>query len=230
MGREDDPVGDTWHHYWSSTPDSSYLGVEAYVVAENLREQLPLESNQTVLDFGCGYGYVAEFLSEHVEHVYIWDAVEEVRESAHRRINRTNVSISSPGDQDVDVILANSVIQYMDQQTLGSWLGRWRDQLRSGGYIVLSDVLTTPPSILSETLHWIWLTARNGQFASSIRFARANARRYQAAKDSKPLTVYTPATLAALGSDAGLVMTEESSNYAFQPRRSTFLLRARNEA
>ena len=229
MGSEDDPVGDTWHNYWSSTPDSSYLRVEARVVATNLREHLPLEPSQTILDFGCGYGYVAEFLSEHVEHVYIWDAVEEVRESAHRRINRANVSISSAGDQDVDVILANSVIQYMDQEALGSWLVRWKDQLRSGGHIVLSDVLTTPPSLPRETLHWFLLAARNGQFAASIGFARANASRYQAAKDSKPLTVYTPATLRALGSDAGLEMTEASSNYAFQPRRSTFLLRARNQ-
>ena len=214
--------------YWTETPDSSYLRVEASLVARNLCDRLPLGEDDVVFDFGCGYGYVAEDIADHVCHVYLWDTVDHVREEAERRIGRANVAVASSSDlagtRSIDFVLCNSVVQYMDEATLATFLALWKGFLADDGAIVIADVITAEPSLLGESLNWFRLTARHGQLLDSICFGLQNARRYADARTEEPLHIYTEARSEAITTSIGFLITREPENFAFQPARSTFVL------
>ena len=50
----------------------------------------------------------------------------------------------------IDVILVNSVIQYMSAEELSQWLGRWSHMLLPGGSLVISDITTSQAGALVD--------------------------------------------------------------------------------
>lgn len=145
-----------WHEYWQHTPDDSYLAAEASVVANNLIERFELTDQDVILDFGCGYGYVSEQLARTVSAVDICDEVDSAVERAMARIGASNVSPVDPAETDrrYNLIVVNSVVQYMGERTLSGWLQRWAELLAPGGKIAISDVPSASPSLVVEGFQW----------------------------------------------------------------------------
>lgn len=187
-----------------------------------------LSGDETVLDFGCGYGYVADGIAPHASEVYIWDRVEPVLETALERTASTNILRATIDRDDLrgrfDLIVVNSVVQYMDRSSLRRWLEEWATLTTPDGVILLSDVPTTKPSLMTETVHWMLLALRHRVLVDAIRFARENAARYRATKANSPLTIHTQEDLEILGRSSGLELAKEPHNLAFQPGRESFVL------
>lgn len=214
-----------WREYWSKTPDSPYLAAEASVVAGNLVRRFALDDRDVVLDFGCGYGYVSEHLARTVARVFIWDEVEDAMASALARIGDSGVSAIDPSDtkQRFDLIVVNSVVQYMGEETLSFWLRRWSELIAPGGAIAVTDVPDSAPSLLFEGIQWFWLTLRKGVLADAIRFARANSTRYHAARAETGLGTVSEEQLRDLAG-AHLVVKREQRNLAYQSGRASYTL------
>ena len=223
-------MSDTWLRYWQGTPDNDYLTVEANVVAEHVIAHFEVSPQTSILDFGCGYGHVAARLAEHAGHVFLWDAVPHVLASAADRVAAPNVSIAQldqPGEHpSVDLIVVNSVIQYMNRRSLSAWMSRWREIIGSEGALLLSDVPTKEPSLLRQTWEWFKLTGRAGKLISAIRFSFQNASRYAEARRQEPLNVHTRKDIEAMADEAGIAVTTLEHNLAFQPQRVSFVLRS----
>lgn len=215
-----------WHNYWSDTPDDPYLEAEAKVVAENLVDRFGLSDTDGVLDFGCGYGYVTEHLAPYVAHVWIWDKVEDAMAAGLRRIRHPNVSEIDPAhtNEKFDLIVVNSVIQYMSDDVLSDWLERWAGLLKSGGSIAISDVPTRAPSLVGEGLQWFRLALKHGVLIDAIRFAKANASRYRDARAKVGLATVSEPQLRRLADGAGLTVHREPRNLAYQSGRDSYVL------
>jgi SAM-dependent methyltransferase len=86
-----------------------------------------------------------------VGHLFLWDAAESMLVRArshlagHPNVHFLDLSGSSdpPEDLRFDLILVNSVVQYMTEDEFLAWLARWREQLAPSGQIVISDLI--PP-------------------------------------------------------------------------------------
>ena len=143
---------DAWDGFWDRVPDDQRLLKEdAAEYVRNLAALVPLTARTRVLDFGCGWGNVARLLGPVVGELNLWDDAPRMRRLALRaaagmasvRMLDLTPGAESPSVTNLDLILANSVAQFMTADEFRGWLLRWRHMLAPTGSIVVSDLV--PP-------------------------------------------------------------------------------------
>jgi SAM-dependent methyltransferase len=210
---------DAWDVFWDRvTPKQRLLNEDAVECVRNLDAIVPLGPALRVLDFGCGWGNVARLLAPRVGHLSLWDDAPRMRRLAlEATAGMPNVSMldlgngkgnrngngSHPADG-FDLILANSVGQFMTADELRAWLPRWGRMLAPAGKIVVSDLVPPDYPAMADLLTLL-------RFSSSKRFlfrALWDAARvmplYAPTRKAQPLLRTSKADLTAWGLAAGL--------------------------
>jgi SAM-dependent methyltransferase len=219
---------DDWRTYWETIDErKKVFRVEARDHVERLRRLVPLDKSSRVLDFGCGFGFVAEELAPHVGCVGLWDAAASVRRRARLRTAQLdNVELADPFEPGAryDLITAHSVVQYMTPDEIREWLERWRALLRTPGRLVLSDLLQPETSSPRELARYLQFAARSGFFVDAFVEGVREIARYSRARRARPLTVVTPDQIAAWGSAAGYRVDILPENLSYRASRRTAVL------
>jgi SAM-dependent methyltransferase len=151
-----------------------------------------------------------------------------------RRVARLNVAacpnvrlldVADPGMNGYDVILVNSVVQYMREGELSSWLRRWRDMLHPDGRIVVSDVL--PPGLPAwrESVEYLFFHLRRGLLGPAVRQAWREVRRYAGLRSSSPLAQLRRQDLERQAAAAGLAVEVLGQNLTYHRGRLSAVLR-----
>lgn len=228
-----------WKAYWEGMHDRRIIAVEAGDYVRRLWVHRPLPGTARVLDFGCGFGHVADLLACRVAWVDAWDNASTMRAATMSRTrSRGNVRVvdlapgACPPDELYDAILVNSVIQYMDRGELRQWLSRWRGMLHDLGVVVISDVPVPGNHMAGEIAHMA------GEIAGVLRFASANGIlggalvdgvaevwRYAKGRASQPLLQLTRDELESLVRPAGFSTTVLAPNLTHRQKRFTAVLR-----
>lgn len=225
-----------WRSYWNqpSTYEQIHRAQAVHYV-DKLTATIPLDSNVRVLDFGAGFGVVAEALAGKVARMYLWDISESMRSQAQRLLARyRNVEFldlsskhaSLPG-RSCDLIIVNSVVQYMTIEELSSWLVRWRTMLSSNGRIVLSDLIPSdPPSLFFELYETLAFSARCGMLSHVISPPQIEAlkRYWKTRNEAGPLLRIGEDTLRRLAGVAGLAVQILPANLTHFSKRMTAVL------
>lgn len=225
-----------WPAYFDGLGEQSPLHREQaalYVVA--LRDQVGLRREQRVLDFGCGFGFVAALLAPLVAEVWVWDPAPNMRAvTAHRTAELANVRLcdlsAEPAPEvaveaaPFDLILVNSVAQYMAPEDLSAWLPRWRAMLARGGAVVLSDLIPPRHSGLSDVSDLLRLGARHGSPLRGARAAVGGIRRYWRTSRAAPLVRVGHDDLDRRAAEADLEVTALPRNLTHFRRRWTAVL------
>ena len=90
-----------------------------------------------VLDYGCGEALFADRMAAQCGHLYLSDAAPLVRERLRERLRNGNrrITILLPGrglpalaDASLDLIVVNSLLQYLSLDELRGLLKLWRGQ------------------------------------------------------------------------------------------------------
>jgi hypothetical protein len=139
-------------------------------------------------------------------------------------------SLAPPIPDGFDLVLANSVVQYMPFDALCDWLPRWRSLLARGGRVVLSDVLPTRRrrgEVARELFETLALQARHGLLLYAIRTRLGDVLRYTQARRAAPLTRVEPEQLAWLARGRGFEVDVLSRNLTCRRGRMTMVLSAR---
>src|SRR5688572_20531179 len=111
-----------WDGYWEDLHAESWLYREqSELYISKLAAAIPLRPDMRVLDFGCGFGFAAELLADRVREVFVWDASANMRRNTLKRLSdRANCHLldlsdpaGAPSEPRLDLILVNSVVQYM---------------------------------------------------------------------------------------------------------------------
>jgi SAM-dependent methyltransferase len=219
-----------WKSYWEELSDNPQLFREQsdeYV--RNVQSALISERVARVLDFGCGFGFVAQMLAPHVGELFLWDASTNMRRCARLNVaGRRNIrflDLSDPQsltDQlQFELILVNSVVQYMTLEEFSAWLLRWRDMLAPGGRIVVSDLIPPDYPDLWDIADLLRFSARRGFLIRAICQALRDIWRYWGVRRVRPLSRIGREELSQRGKDAGLTVSYLPVNLTHFRKRLT---------
>lgn len=132
-------------------------------------------SGLRVLDFGCGEALSAGEVARACGRLYLCDGAPSVRDGiARRSAGISSITVLSPEDmaalpaRSLDLVVANSVLQYLDRPTLDSLLATWKHLLSPGGRLVLADVVPPDVSPLTDATALLRLAAANGFLGSAL--------------------------------------------------------------
>ncbi|HEY7503907.1 MAG TPA: class I SAM-dependent methyltransferase [Gemmatimonadales bacterium] len=226
-------VPDAWDHFWDRvTDDQRLLKEDAVECVRSLREVVPLTSATRVLDFGCGWGNVARLLAPHVGGLTLWDDAPRMRRLAREATaGLPNVTlldltpgVDSPGGR-FDLILANSVGQFMTADELRSWLRRWRHLLAADGWLVVSDLVPPDYPALADFLTLFRFSASRKFLFRALWDAARVMPLYWRTRSARPLLRTSRADLTSWGREAGLAAPEFPPNLTCFKQRITAVYR-----
>jgi SAM-dependent methyltransferase len=228
-----------WLAYFDRLDQRSPLYLEqSTLYVQILTAEVGVHRDQRVLDFGCGFGLVAKMLAPLVAEVWFWDPSPHMRVVAERNTaDRSNArlcdlsTMSSAQPEGTawdgplfDLILVNSVAQYMAAEELWAWLTRWRGMLAPGGKLVLSDLIPPNHRGLSDVADLLRMGAGHGSPLRAAGDALGGLRQYRRASRAVPLVRVGREDLGRAAAGADLAMTVLPRNLTHFSRRWTAVL------
>lgn len=224
----------SWVDYWNSDHaiyvNDRHKALHAAAVGRDILRHTPSPA-AVVLDYGSGEALYAEAVAHGVGRLILCDAAPAVRAKLAARIAGVpNASALAPEavaalpSGSVDLVVANSLAQYLKPDELASLLGLWRDKLRPDGRLLLADVV--PPNVSPVTdaaalLRFAW----SGGFlvAALAGLAKTAVSDYRSIRDRLGFATYTQDAVIALLGEQGYRATRVYPNVGHNQARMTFL-------
>jgi SAM-dependent methyltransferase len=228
-------MGD-WIAFWNSDHsiyvNDRHRDLHYRAIADDIAGYVPSPA-ATVVDFGCGEALHADRVADRVHRLILVDAAEKVRAGLARRFaDIARIEVLSPHqlaqcpDRSVDLVVMNSVAQYLEGAQLSALLVLFRRLLRPGGLLVLGDVVPPAVSPLTDALALLKLSAGNGFLgAAVIGLARTVLSDYRRVRSSIGLARYDEPAMIARLATAGFAASRAATNIGHNQARLTFLAR-----
>ena len=223
----------TWREFWDSA-HSIYVSdrhkdVHYRDVAEQLAAFVP-SPHARVLDHGCGEAIHADLVANRARELLLCDAAASVRASiATRFAGKAKITVIAPEDVErlpdacLDLIFANSLIQYLTSVELERMLALWRRLLAPGGVLIVADVIPPHVGPLSDGLALIRYAAANGFLvAALLGLARTALSRYRLLRSELGIARYGEAEFSSRLAAAGFTAERLPRNVEHNPARMTF--------
>jgi predicted TPR repeat methyltransferase len=152
----------SWSEYWNGETtiyvNQRHRAAHYQLVAQDIIAMLP-GSGARAIDYGCGEALHADAIAARCSHLYLCDASQAVRTKLEERFaGRGTISIVSPqalehvDDGTIDLIVANSVVQYLTVAELERALDLWRTKLAPDGRLVLADIIPRDVGALTDVI------------------------------------------------------------------------------
>lgn len=225
-----------WREYWNQ--DTPIYASERHkllhyrLVANDIVGLIPSPEAQ-VLDYGCGEALFADRVAGRCGHLYLCDAAPLVRDRLHARLGgNPKITILSPedlpgiADASLDLIVVNSLLQYLSLEELRAALRLWRGKLKTTGKLVIADVV--PPDVKPVTdakalLSFAW---QGGFLAAALRgLVRTALSDYRKIRDEIGLSHYSDAEMIEILHEAGFSAERAERNLGHNQARMTFVAR-----
>src|SRR5690349_13102188 len=131
----------TWREFWDSA-HSIYVSerhkdVHYRDVAERLAAFVP-SPDARVLDFGSGEAIHADLVAARARELILCDSAASVRAAMAERFANARIKVMAPEEVErlpaacLDLVFANSVVQYLTAAELDRLLALWRRLLAPG--------------------------------------------------------------------------------------------------
>lgn len=226
-------VQDTgWTDYWEGLVPKRMFEAESDDYTARLLATGLVDGTSRVLDFGCGFGHTCALLARSVAEIAAWDGAARMREHAatilagHPNARIVDLSTGVPDAErgQFDLVLVNSVVQYMNRAEFLSWLHQWRALLAPAGVVVVSDVPVMGGSRWSELIDMVRFAAGRGFLTRALVDGFREAARYGRERGQHPLMRLSQADVRRLGDEAGLHMTVLPENLTHRSGRLAAVL------
>jgi len=225
-----------WIEFYNS-PHSIYVNarhkdVHYRDIAEQIAAFVP-GPRARVLDFGCGEAVHADIVAAVAAELILCDAAPSVRALLAARFDGTsNVRVAAPedvermNDRALDLIVVNSVVQYLSRDALVALLLQWRRLLAADGVLIIADVI--PPTVgpASDAGALIRYAAAHGfLIAALIGLVRTALSPYRRLSATLSKTHYDEAEFLRILRTAGFAAERLARNMEHNPARMTFRAR-----
>lgn len=223
-----------WRDYWNQdTPIYSgerHKLLHYRLVANDIIGFIP-SLDAVVLDYGSGEALFADKVAEKCAKLHLSDAAPLVRDRLNERFKGNDKIVvlapedaSGIDDASVDLIVVNSLLQYLSLDELRGLLKLWKSKLKSGGRLVVADVL--PPDLSPVTdakalLSFAW----QGGFLQSavIGLARTAFSDYRKIREDIGLAQYSEDEMLDIMCEAGFTPKRAEKNLGHNQARMTFI-------
>jgi len=227
----------TWREFWDS-PHSIYVNarhkdVHYRDVAEGIAALVP-NPQACLLDHGCGEAIHADIVAKAVRSLYLCDAAPSVRAAIATRFTaEPKIKVLAPEeverlpDASLDLIVANSLVQYLNADELTHMLALWRRLLAPGGTLIAADIIPPDVGPLSDVIALLRYAAANGfLFAALAGLARTALSPYRRLRNQLGIARYSEAEFRQRLRAAGFAAERLTHNLEHNPARMSFRARA----
>lgn len=228
----------TWRDFWNrDNPiyvSERHKALHYKLVAADIAELVP-HPGAHVLDHGCGEALSAARIAAVCARLYLCDAAPSVVERLKQRfVGEPRIAplladeLATVPDASLDLVVANSLVQYIGRLEFRALLELWRSKLRPGGRLVVADVIRPDTGPLTDALALLRFGWRGGFLLAAvtglIRTALSDYRKLRAALG---LSTYTQAEMETLIEDAGFAaVRRRDRNLGHNAARMTFTAQA----
>jgi SAM-dependent methyltransferase len=226
----------SWREFWNSDHsiyvNQRHKALHYDRIARDLAAYIP-SPDATVLDYGSGEAISAASLAEKCGTLYLFDAAPNVCEKLRGRFSdHPKIMVLPPdgldsiADASLDLIIANSLLQYLKHREFEDLLDVWHGKLKPDGRLVLADVL--PPDLdavadVKALLDFAW---RGGFLMAALAgLGRTFFSDYRRLRNEIGLTRYAPEDLFTLLAAHGFSGEQAASNVGHNQLRMTFVAR-----
>ena len=226
----------TWREFWNAdTPiyvNERHKALHYGLVARDIVGLIP-SRDAAVMDYGCGEALSAGRVAASCGRLYLCDGAPLVRERLSARFRGDpKVVVLSPEemaavtDRSLDLIVVNSLLQYLSVEELGELLSLWRCKLKGSGQLVLADVI--PPDIravddAASLLAFAW---KGGFLVAALKgLARTAVSDYRKLRAELGLTNYAEGEMIEILRGRGFTAERRPANLGHNTKRMTFVAR-----
>ena len=224
----------SWRDFWNGehaiyvSPRHKALHYRG--IATDLISHIPAR-DAVVLDHGCGEALDAGRVATACGKLYLCEAAPSVREKLRAMLGgKTNVAVVSPEEVEalpeatLDLVVANSLIQYLSRDELAALLVTWREKLRPGGKLVVADILPPDVSPLTDASQLLAFAWRGGFLTAALAgLVRTAFSDYRKLRARYGLSTYRLEEITGLIAAAGFESVTPAKNFGHNPHRFTLV-------
>lgn len=229
-----------WREFWggehSIYVNARHRAVHYEQVGADLVALVALRHSPRVLDWGCGDALAAPALATVCSELLLYDAVPAVQQRLKERFG------GAPGPQvldtaawdalppaSLDVIIMNSVAQYLSRAELEGVLEQFRRRLRPDGEIILADIIPPHIGMAADIAALLAPAAKHGYFgAACVGLVRTFFSEYRQLRRTAGFSCYEEPDFIALLEGHGLTAERLPRNVGFNQKRMAFRARPRS--
>jgi SAM-dependent methyltransferase len=230
----------SWLDFWNA-PNAIYVSrrhQDAHYakVLSGIGRFMPAGGAAVVLDWGCGDALAADDLAQPCRTLLLYDRADSTR----RRLlshyaDRPKIRVLDDAQLDavppasVDLIVVNSVVQYLDRRQFTDALCLFHRVLKSDGKLLLGDIIAPDTPLVGHVTTFLRFAWQNGFFiAAIIGLARNFVSPYRKLRRDAGYACYTDMQMLGLLDDNGFAGERLASNIAVSQLRSSYLARKSN--
>jgi SAM-dependent methyltransferase len=224
----------SWREFWNE-PHSIYVSTRHRLlhydrIAKDIAGLVP-SSSAILLDYGCGEAWSADLVSQKCAKLYLLDAAPNVRAKLRQRFDgESKIAILDEDgflalpDGSLDMVVCNSVFQYLRADEAARLIQIWHDKLKPGGRLVLGDIIPPDLSALDDVKALLTFAFEGGFLLAALRgLARTFFSNYRALRQELGLTTYSEEDMLTLLSAHGFAAKRADHNIGHHQARMTFL-------
>ena len=187
--------------------------------------------DDVVLDFGCGEASSAGLVAAKCARLYLYDAAPKVREHLRLRFSRNEkITVLDAGgvdeiaDHSLDLMVVNSVLQYLTHGEFEVVLEAARRKLEPSGRFVVADVIPAGAKA-TDDIRALLAFARDGGFffAALAGLAATFFSDYRKLRAEIGLTRYSEDDIRAIFAAHGFAAERAATNIGHNQSRMMFV-------
>jgi SAM-dependent methyltransferase len=232
----------SWLDFWNA-PNAIYVNarhMRAHYakVLRGIGAFVPPGGGAVVLDWGCGDALAADDLAKTCRTLLLYDRADTTR----RRLlaayaGRPNIRVLDEAALDaavaasVDLIVVNSVVQYLDRRQFDEALRLFHRLLKADGKLLIGDIIAPDTALVGHVGTFLRFAWQNGFFAAAVMgLARNFISPYRRLRRDAGYACYTASEMLGVLSENGFVGERLPSNIAVSQLRSSYLASKRDFA
>ncbi len=225
----------SWRDYWNADSpiyvSDRHKTLHYALIARDVAALVP-GPGATVLDHGCGEALSAGRVAAACGRLYLCDGAPLVRDRLSRRFaDEPTIVVLAPEEVDglpdgsVDLVVVNSLLQYLSFEELDALLGLWRLKLSARGTLVLADVLPPDLSPLDDVRALLAFAWQGGFLRAALAgLVRTAFSDYRKLRTELGLTHHSEAEMLDALRARGFA-AERRPNLGHNPKRMAFAAR-----